>query len=308
MDTLVSMRAFLRVVELGSFAAAARALQLSPAMVTHHLAHLEKRVGTRLLNRSTRRVAATDAGRAYYERCAEALAAIDEAETLAASESLEARGTLRITAPVEFGNLHLASLVGDFMRAQAQVNVVVDLSNRVVDLIDEGFDVALRIATTLDSGLVARQLARSRLMMVAAPSYVARSGVPAHPAGLAAAAALVFAVPGPRTAIAFERDGTTVDVKLSPKISSTSSETLRQLACAGFGVCMLPTFVAGTDVASGRLVDLYPGWRIGELAISVVYANRKLLPLRVRTFIEFLVERFGPNPLRDPWAPIGGFP
>lgn len=303
MDTLVSMKAFARVIELGSFAAAARALQISPAMVTNHVAHLERRVGTRLLHRSTRRVAATDAGRAYYERCVDALTAIDEAEALASNEGVEPRGTLRLTAPVEFGNLHLAPLVAEFMQRHPQVEVHLDLSNRVVSLIDEGVDVALRIARTLDPGMVARQLARSRLMMVASPGYLERRPRPSHPAELAQADTLAFGVPRPWTLIEFERGADRAQARILPRLQTSSSETLRRLACEGLGCVMLPTFVAGADVAAGRLVDLFPQWRIGELAISVVYQNRKLQPARVRAFVDFIVERFGPNPLHDPWEP-----
>lgn len=306
MDTLVSMKAFVRVVELGSFAAAARAMQLSPAMVTNHVAYLERRVGTRLLNRTTRRVAATDAGRAYYERCVDALAAIDEAEAIASNESVEPRGALRLTAPVEFGNMHLAPRVAEFMRRHPQVEVHLDLSNRVFNLIDEGIDAALRIARTFDPGVVARQLARSRLMIVASPAYFGDRPRPSHPAELAKADTLAFGVPRPWTAIGFERGAQHAKARIAPRLQTSSSETLRQLACEGLGCVMLPTFVAGADVAAGRLIDLFPDWRIGELAISVVYQNRKLQPARVRAFVDFMVEGYGPDPTRDPWEPRAG--
>lgn len=305
MDTLTSMRAFARVVELGSFAAAARALSLSPAMVTHHVAHLERRTGARLLHRSTRSVSTTDAGRAYYARCVEALAAIDEAEALAAGDSAEPRGTLRVTAPVEFGNLHLAPLVGEFMRRHPQVAIALDLSNRVADLVDEGIDVAVRIARTLDSAVVARQAAVSRLRIVAAPDWAGRHR-PADPGALAELETMVFAIPRPWTTIAFTRGDETRRVEIAPRLRSTSSEALRQLACAGHGAVMLPTFLAGRDLAERRLVDLFPEWSIGELAIHVVYANRRLLPLRVRRFVDFLLEAMGPDPRDDPWAPPPG--
>lgn len=295
------MRAFARVVELGGFAAAARSLELSPAMVTKHVAHLEARIGARLLNRTTRRVAPTDAGRAYFERCQELLQGIAEAEAAAGAATQVPRGTLRITAPVEFGDRHLAGLAGEYMRAQPGVAVSLHLSNRVVDVIDEGFDLALRVAPALDSSLVARKLASSRLLVLAAPAYLERRGRPRRPAQLVQHDCLCFGVPAVMDEWRFARRGAVQTVKLAPRMVSNSSESLRAAACEGTGITLLPTFLAAEDVRAGRLVPVFRELDSGRLGIYAVYPHRKYLSAKVRGFLELLRSRYGDDPERDPW-------
>lgn len=303
MDTIESMRAFARVVELGSFAAAARALDLSPAMVTKHVDHLERRTGARLLTRTTRHVRATEAGQAYYERCVALLAGIEEAETLAGADTAEPRGRLRLTAPVEFGNAHLAPLVGTFLERHAGIDLDLDFSNRVVDIVQEGFDLAIRVATSLDTALVGRRLATSRFHVVASPGYLARHGRPAAPTALAAHACLAFTVPTPRDEWRLTKDGETVAVSIAPRLRSTSSEALRLAACGGAGISWLPSFVCGGDLRAGSLVSLFPDHDAGSLGVYALFPHRRFLPVRVRLFLDFLAERLGGDPDADPWAP-----
>lgn len=302
MDTIESMCAFVRVVELGSFAAAARSLNLSPGMVTKHIGHLESRTGARLLNRTTRQVRPTEAGAAYFDRCVALLAGIEEAESLASEDTTVPRGTLKVTAPVEFGNAHLAPLVAEFMQQHPQIKLVLDFSNRVVDLVQEGYDVAIRVAQSLDTTLVGRRLATSHFHVVASPHYLATHGRPETPKALADHACLTFAVPTPWDAWQFTRDGETTTVKINARMLSTSSEALRLAAKTGAGISVLPTFVCGQDLRDGTLISLFPDHDAGALGIYVLFLQRQFLPSRARLFIDFLNERIGADSTADPWA------
>lgn len=303
MDTLTSMQAFVRVVELGGISPAARALGLSPTMVAKHLAHLESRTGARLLDRTTRSVRPTPAGQAYLERVSAILEAIDEAESLAASDTSALRGTLRLTAPVEFGQEHLAPLVVEFMAMHPEVAVVADFSNRTVDLVQEGFDLAIRIASSLDTALVGRRLASSRFYVVVSPSRIEQVGRPQVPKDLAHLPALSFASPAPRPDWPWQREGTTGAVRVSPQLLSTSSETLRRAAIAGAGFTWLPSFVCGRDIREGRLVPVLEDHDWGSLGLYALYPHRRFVPSRLRLFIDFVAERLGGRAEGDPWAP-----
>ncbi len=303
LDTLESMRVFVRVVETGGFAAAGRGLHLSPAMVTKHVAHLEARTGARLLNRTTRHVRTTAAGQAYFERCVAILRGVEEAETEAGADAAVPRGTLRITAPVEFGNDHLSEVAAEFLGRHPEVDLVLDFSNRPIDLVQEGYDLAIRVAREMDTSLVGRRLASSRFHVVASPSYLARHGRPETPPDLAAHRCLVFAIPAPLTSWSFLREGRPTTVRVTPRVTATSSAALLQAACAGVGISLLPSFVCGRALARGELVSLFPGFDLGSLGIHALFPHRTLLPVRVRLFIDLLVERFGGKAEADPWRP-----
>lgn len=301
MDTVESMRAFVRVVELGGFAAAARNLGMSPAMVTKHVDHLEARTGARLLSRTTRQVRPTDIGHAYYDRCAAILAGIEEAESLASAATVEPRGTLKITAPVEFGNMHIAPIATDFMGRHGQIDLVLDFSNRIVDLVQEGYDVAIRIARRLDTSLIGRRLATSRIHIVASPHYLERHGRPATPHDLADHSCLTFAMPMPWDEWHFSANGVSSKVKIKAGLLSTSSEALRLAAKAGAGISALPTFVCGQDLRDRSLVSLFPEHDSGSLGVFALFLQRRFLPARVRLFLDFLAERMSAGPDSDPW-------
>lgn len=301
MDTLESMRVFVRVVELGSFAAAARGFDLSPAMVSKHIGHLEKRTGARLLNRTTRQVRPTEAGATYFDQCTAILRSIDAAEAEAGADTSAPRGTLRITAPTEFGNLHLPLVIASFLERHPAIDIALDLTNRSVDIVQEGYDLAIRIARDLDTSLVGRRIALSRFHIVASPAYLAREGHPEEPAELARRHCLTFAVPQPWTTWAFRHGGEARQVKITPRMLSTSAEALLQAARAGVGIGLLPTFVCGEALARGELVSLFPDCECGVLGIYILFPHRTLLPARVRLFIDFLVEAIGGGADRDPW-------
>ena len=302
MDTLESMRVFVRVVELGSFAAAARSLDLSPAMVTKHIGYLERRTGARLLHRTTRQVRVTETGAAYFGRCTGILGDVDAAEAEAGADNQSPRGTLRVTAPTEFGNLHLPPIIADFLDRHPGIDMVLDLSNRSVDIVQEGYDLAIRIARELDTSLIGRRIALSRFRLVASPRYLERHGRPDVPGDLAHHRCVTFAVPQPWTTWTFCRDGLSEQVRIAPRVLSTSAEALLQAARVGVGIGLLPSFVCGRDLAKGELVSLFPDHELGALGIYVLFPHRDLLPARVRLFIDFLTERLGGGAETDPWA------
>lgn len=301
MDTLESMQVFVRVVELGSLAAAARSLNLSPAMVSKHVVHLEKRTAARLLNRTTRQVRPTEAGASYFEQCCAILRRVEVAEAEAAADTSAPRGTLRITAPIEFGNLHLPAMIATFLDRHPGIDIVLDLANRRADIVQEGYDLAIRIARDLDTSLVGRRIALSRFHIVASPAYLEREGHPVEPAELARRQCLAFAVPQPWTTWSFTHDGRSQQVRVSPRVLSTSAEALLEAARTGVGIGLLPSFVCGTALRNGDLVSLFPDCDCGSLGIYILFPHRNLLPLRVRLFIDFLVEQLGGNAEHDPW-------
>ncbi len=302
MDTLTSMRAFVHVAELGSFSGAARRLEMSPAMVTKHIAHLEARLRIALLTRTTRKVALTEAGAGYLRQCQEVLRLVAEAEDELGHLQDQPSGTLRVTAPVELGNRHLAPLVAPLLQANPELAIQFDFTNRVVDLTEEGVDIAVRVAAQLDSGLAGRRIASARLLPVASPAYLARHGRPGQPQDLRAHPALVFGI-GDWTRWPHWRDGQAGSVETRPRLRSSSSEALRHAALQGAGVSLLPTFLIGDALREGSLVPLLEGWDFGRLGIHVLYPQRRFRPLRVRVFVDALLAHFGSDPDGDPFWP-----
>lgn len=300
MDTLTSMRAFVAVAELASFSGAARRMALSPAMVTKHIAHLEARLQTLLLTRTTRRVVPTDAGLAYLRHCQEVLRLVDEADADLGRQAERPTGLLRVTAPVELGNRHVAPLAVGLLRDHPELAIQFDFTNRVVDLAEEGVDVAVRVAAHLDSPLAGRQIASARLLPVAAPDYLQRHGVPEQPRDLAAHPALVFGI-GDWTRWPHVRERQAGSVTTRPRLRSSSSEALRLAALDGAGVSLLPTFLVGDDLRAGRLQALLTAWDFGRLGIHLLYPHRRFRPPRLRVFVDALLARFGDDPQADPF-------
>lgn len=297
---MTSMRVYSRVVEFESFARAARAEGLSPAMVSKHVASLEKGLGVSLLVRTTRKVRTTDAGAVFHEKCLEALRATEAAVDSVRAASRAIDGTLRITAPVEFGNMHIAPLMPELRRAHPGLAISMLFNNRVVDLVEEGVDVAVRIAPRLDTQLAGRQIASSRLMVVASHAYLSSRAVIRRPKDVGGHPALCFSV-GNWDTWSFRRKQEEVRTRLTPALHSTSSEALRQCALAGGGLALLPSFLVGEDVRAGRLRQVLPGWDCGTLHIHALYPQRKHHPGRLRVFVDALVGRFGGDPAADPF-------
>lgn len=293
MNKLQQMQVFVAVVEAGSFIRAADALGASKAGVSRHVGELESRLGVRLLNRTTRRLSLTEEGRVFLERCRELLADVDEAEAEIRSRSGAASGLLRVNAPVTFGVRHLAPLWGEFMAEQPNVTLEVTLADRIVDLVDEGFDLAIRIATLPSSTLVSRRLSTTRMALCASPRYLREHGTPQHPAELAGHAVISYTYWSTRDEWHFEGPQGGVSVRTRPRLHTNSGDTCRAAALAHQGVILQPTFLVGEDLAAGALVELMPDYRSIELGIYAVYPTRKHLSPKVRALIEFLARRFG---------------
>ena len=299
MDTLGDMTAFVRVVEARTFTAAAQRLGWSKSVVSRRLAELEERLGARLLNRSTRRLSLTEAGRAYYDRCVRILADIEETEASVASLHAEPRGQLSINAPMSFGMLHLPSAIAEFMASYPEVGVDLVLNDRFVDLIDEGYDLALRIGTLADSALYARKLAACRRVLAASPDYLARHGEPRHPGDLAHHECLVYSMnsnadiwrlTGP--------DGQQINARIAGRLSANNGDVLRDVAVAGGGIVLSPTLLICGQLADGSLVPVLTSYGPSDIPLHAVYPHNRHLSAKVRAFVDFLAARFAPDP---PW-------
>lgn len=300
LDGLTGMRVLVRVASAGSLAAAGRDLGLSQTMVTKHVAAVEARLGVRLLHRTTRRLTLTEAGRGYLDACRRILAEIEEAEAEAAAGQTEARGWLRMNVPVSFGTLCIAPLLGRFAARHPRVGVDLGLNDRVVDLLEEGWDLAIRIGVLRDSGLVARRLAPCRTVVCAAPAYLAGRGTPRGIADLVSHDCLGYTL-SERLGVnrwSFGADAT-ASVPVSGSLSANNGDALRAAALTGLGIIYQPTFLVGEDIRAGRLVALpldHPTTPAG--AIHAVFPPDRRPPLRTRAMIEFLAEAFGGD---APW-------
>ena len=301
MDKLAGMQAFARVVEAGSFVKAAAHLHISTTAASRLVADLEANLGLRLLQRTTRRLSLTEAGAAYFERCQQILAAIDEAEAVVGHEGRQPFGTLRLSAPVAFGNRHLAPLLAAFGARYPEVKVDVALADRVVDLVDEGFDVAVRIVGHLADTLVARRLTTVRMVICASPEYVRAHGLPRTPADMAAHNCLLYTLTERNNEWTFTGRRGTQTAKVGGGLRSNNGELLRTAALAGEGVVLQPTFMVGEDLQRGTLVRLLPGFELAELAAWAVYPTRRHLPAKVRAFVDFLAETISDPPPWDAW-------
>jgi len=301
MDRLQSMQVFVRVAQHMGFAAAARDLQLSPAAVSKHVNALESSIGTRLFDRTTRRVGLTEAGRVYLERCLECLNALEDADASMSELAKAPTGLLRVTAPIDFGESLLPVVTGVM---NAQPNIVVDLrlSNRVMDMVEEGVDVGVRIAQSLDGRYVARPLARSRLAMFGAPEYFRRHGRPRKPEDLSSHRNIVFTEPRPMQELVFVRGRREVRVKVPAVMMSNNGEALMAAARQAVGLALAPSFLARKDVEAGRLEPVLLDWSLPEYVVFAVYPHRRFVSPKVRVFLEALTASFGDG-TRDPWWP-----
>jgi len=301
MDRVTSLSIFAKVVEGSSFAAAARHFGLSPAMVSKHINALEERLGARLLNRTTRQVSPTEIGREFYERSTRILADLDEAEQAASALQATPKGLLRLNGPLSFGIRHLAPAILDYLAACSGAEIDVTLSDRVVDLVDEGFDVAIRIARLADSSLIARRIAPCRIVACASPAYLRKHGAPLRPADLAGHNCLGYSYAALRNEWRFTGPDGVDSVRVTGRLNANNGDVLRLAALRGEGIVIQPTFLIGDDLASGELVPILPGFVPDELVIQAVYPHSRHLSVKVRSFIDFLVERFGQEPEWDRW-------
>jgi DNA-binding transcriptional LysR family regulator len=293
MDRFGAIRDYAQDVESGSFAKAAERLGLSTSATSRHVAELEAHLQTRLLNRTTRRVSLTESGRAFYERTVQLLADLEEAEQEAARAAIVPRGTIRLTTSVNFGVRHIAPAIAEFLAQHAEVRFDVSLSDRIVDLVEEGFDLAVRVGTTGSENLVARKLGETRLVPCAAPAYLAAHGAPQVPEDLAHHNCFTYEYVTPRNLWRF-RDATGAEraVRVAGRLHSNNGDVLAEAAARGAGIVLEPAFVVGAEVRAGRLVPLLQDFTPPPLPIYAVYPSRKHLSAKVRRFVEFLAERF----------------
>lgn len=300
MDKLEAMNAFAKVVALGSYAEAGRALGLTRSTVSKAVMELEQVLGARLLDRTTRRVSPTEAGLSYYERCLDILSRIEETELQVSRLHDEPRGLLRVNAPMSFGMLYLGTATADFMAAYPGLNVEMTLNDRFIDPVEEGVDVTIRIAALSDSSLIARKLAPARRVLVASPAYLAAHGTPAAPEDLAQHRWLGYAATaGLQRWPYLKADGGTGTVPLKCALISNNGHILRDAALAGQGITELPTFLVGCDIAERKLALVLADFPRTELGIYALYTPNRYLAAKTRVFIDFLVARFGARPEWD---------
>jgi DNA-binding transcriptional LysR family regulator len=300
LDRVTGMQVFVRVATLGSFSAAARALHLSQTMVTKHVAALEDRLGVKLLHRSTRRLVLTEAGRSYLAACERILAEIEEAEASASLDRIEPRGTLRLNVPLTFGLRQIVPALTAFSRLHPAVAVDLGLADRYVDLIEEGWDLAVRIGRLKDSGLVARRLAPCRTIVCAAPSYLEAHGAPRSPEDLSGHNCLGYTLPSAIGAgrWAFGAGGDVV-VPVEGNLRANNGDALLAAALAGQGLIYQPTFIVGDSLRDGSLLRVLSGYPTLELGVHAVLPSGRQAPAKVRAFVEFLARRFAPHPEWD---------
>jgi len=292
------LEVFAAVAERGSFSQAAQTLGMSNSAVSKHVAALEERLGVRLLNRTTRRVSLTDVGQAYCSRARQVIADLAEADAAAASLHEDARGTLKLSAPVSFGVRHLGPAIGAFMAAHRELEIDLVLNDRFVDIVDEGFDLALRIGVLADSSLKARRIAPVRRVLAAAPAYLDAAGRPPTPDALHDHACLAYAIGSDAWQLERE-DGAgagAARIKVSGPLRANNGDMIREAALAGAGIVNLPTFIIGADLSAGRLERVLPEWCASTLALHAVYPPGKALSAKVRLLIDFLAGAFSPAP------------
>ena len=324
MDRFQSMQVFDAVADGGSFIGAARTLGLSKPAVSRHVAELEGRLGVRLLHRTTRRLSLTPEGEAFHARSKALLADLEAAEAEVTHRAERAIGVLKVNVPVSYGLLRLAPLWGRFMAQHPQVELDVTLSDRFVDLVEEGFDLAVRIGRLGDSSLVSRRLGRTRLVACASPQYLREHGVPSHPWDLANHQTIGYSLLGDGDLWRFEPDDApaapgapgardaalaghghaaaaaasvedAITVRVKPRLWSNSGDTCCAVARSGAGIVLKPHFLVADDLSRGTLVALLPGWRAPELGIHAVYPSRRHLAPKVRLLVDFLASELGPT-------------
>jgi DNA-binding transcriptional LysR family regulator len=302
MDRLQSMRAFAKVVEQGGFARAARAMDVSDTVVTRLVADLEAHLGTRLLNRTTRKLSLTETGQAYLQRVLQILQDVDDADGIATSMSGQPGGTLRLYAHIGFGQTQLSQLLPRFANANPAIALDVTYTERAPDLVEEGFDIGIFVGLIqqFDSSMIARQLGVAEALLFASPGYVKKRGKPKTPQDLSSHECLNYPFEPLRQHWSLQNEEGVTDVPITSRIVSSSGYLLRDLALADMGIFILPTFAVSDYLSSGRLVRILPGHHLGKLPITMVYPSRRFLSAKVRAFVDFMTAQY-PDPEADPW-------
>lgn len=297
---LVDVIAFVRVVETGAFSRAAERMDISKSILSRRVARLEEQLGAKLLTRSAQGAQPTDIGQAYYARAANVLAELEAAQEVVADAVTQIAGPIRITAPLSFGSQHLAPALAEFARLHPRVDMDVSLNDRTVDLIGGGFDMAVRIGNLPDSSLIARRIAPVRAAVLASPAYLDERGRPEHPRDLASHDLLFYANVPAYEQWRFRIGGKWEHVKGHARFRADNGEMLREAACAGLGVVILPSFIAAPAIESGGLEIVLRDYPLEEIGLHLVMPPGRATTARVRALIDFLAARFGPEPSWDP--------
>lgn len=296
MDRLDAMQLFVRVAELGSFAAAAQQTGVARSAVTRQIAGLEAHLGIKLMARSTRRLTLTSAGTAYLEKCRVILNLVEAAETGVAEERQTPRGSIRISLPLSYGLKRLAPLLLDFSRRYPEVVLDMDYSDRRINLIEEGIDLAIRVTRRLDAGDVARRIGSSRMMVLAAPEYLSRHGAPRHPAELAHHVCLGYTNAGSAMAWQFIVDGQLESFQVRSHLNANNGEVLTEAAAQGLGITCQPDFIAEDFLVSGRVLEILSGFPCPELGIYAMLPSNRHVPHRVRVLMDTLAGQLMQRP------------
>lgn len=299
MEDLQRMAVFARVVETKSFSAAARDLGVSKSVISKQVTRLEKSVGARLLNRTTRNMSLTEAGSVLYEHCARIMEELEEARLAVSRLHSEPRGILRISASVAFGTLHIAPALPAFLASHPDLTIDMAITDRYVDLADEGYDVAVRIAKDPGQNLVARKLAAVKRRICATPEYFARHGIPVTPHDLKRHNCLTYTYFNPQDPWRLQGPEGNISLAVSGNLRLNDDQALSEAVLGGLGVALLPTFIIGKDLQAGRLQSVLSDYVPLERHIYAVYLSHRHLSPKVRAFIDFLLDRFGPEPYWD---------
>ncbi|MCY4589111.1 MAG: LysR family transcriptional regulator [Alphaproteobacteria bacterium] len=303
MDTLTAMRLYCAVVENGSLAAASRSLGISPSVVSKQLSRLEDRLGARLLNRTTRRISVTEVGSAYFDRCKRIIADVDEAEAAVSLSHLAPRGLLKITAPTTFAHRHVTPHLPQFIELYPEVSIQVQVHDRIADLVDEGLDLAIRIAHLKDSSLIARRLAPNHRSIVATPDYLKRRGIPECPDDLLEHDLVTWGDGNPINDWHFVVNDREQVIRTRSTVTINNGDSILAAVLAGSGLAMLASFMTGEYVQSGRLLPVLDEFVREDVPIYAVYPSTRHLSPKVRAFVDFLARTYGPAPY---WLPNRG--
>jgi len=300
MEEFGAIPVFIAVVERQGFSAASRTLGITKSAVSKRINQLERHLGARLLHRTTRKLSLTEAGERYYEHAAKALKAANLAEDAVTELQGEPRGKLKISSPMSFGRLHVAPLIPKFLKRYAGLEIDLVMDDRNIDLVAEGFDITIRSGELQDSSLIARKLAPLRQVICASPDYISQHGKPVTPFELSNRNCILFSYSGDANEWTLTRDSQMEVVSVSGNYRVNNSEALIEALRDGIGIGRLPTFVAGSDLKSGRLIKLFESYQIPDHIFYAVFPEREYLPAKVRVFLDFAIEYFGgDNPYWD---------
>ncbi len=301
MGQLEDMNAFVRIVESGGIGRAAHQLGIAKSAVSRRLNELEIQLGVKLLNRTTRALTLTDAGRLYYERAVKVIEDVAELNAFTANTEAQLRGSIRVSLPVTFGNAHMGPAINDFLRRHPELEFTIDFSDRQVDLIQEGIDLAIRIDNLSDSSLIARKITPISTTLCASPNYLEEFGMPHTPEDLKNHKVMRYIGTSSGSWRLIDNNGDVTTMKPKAKLSANNGDFLCYLACEGHGIIISPTFICWQELAQGRLVELMPDYRVEGLNAFAVYPKTRYLSERARAFIDHLIDYFGDTPYWDNW-------